>query len=342
MINHLRFKNFKILKDSTLPLGPLTLLIGPNGSGKSTIFQALEAIANPGQMHQFAELISASERSNHSATIEVSAELGSPFPGVTAEHYWSITSRSDIIHHANYATRGGVEIIDDVRAEIERALRRIRVYMFNPEAIIAPMPLRPDVELERSGSGLVVVLDQLRDSSPERFEALNAELGRWMPAFDKILFSTMVSGARAISLRMRDGKFPILAQHLSDGTRIALAILALSYLPTLPPVIFIEEPDRGIHPRMLRDVRDALYRMSHPEAFDEPRPPVQVIVTTHSPYLLDLFKDHPEEIVIANPKRDNVRFERLSDMKNYEEIVKGSELGEVWYSGVLGGVPCRP
>ena len=31
----------------------------------------------------------------------------------------------------------------------------------------------------------------------------------------------------------------------------------------------------------------------------EKRPPIQVIATTHSPYLLDLYRDHPEEVVLA-------------------------------------------
>jgi predicted ATPase len=69
---------------------------------------------------------------------------------------------------------------------------------------------------------------------------------------------------------------------------LALAMLTLAYLPTPPSLIALEEPDHGIHPRLLRDLRDALYRLSYPESCGESRPPVQVIVTSHSPYLLDL------------------------------------------------------
>ena len=43
MIKAIHFKNYKALRETTLPLGRLTLLIGPNGSGKST---ALGAMAN--------------------------------------------------------------------------------------------------------------------------------------------------------------------------------------------------------------------------------------------------------------------------------------------------------
>jgi hypothetical protein len=69
---------------------------------------------------------------------------------------------------------------------------------------------------------------------------------------------------------------------------------------------------------------------------------VQVIVTTHSPYFLDLFKDHPEEIVIAERVDSEARFERLSDRADIQDILADSPLGDVWYSGVLGGVPAKP
>lgn len=42
MIGCVEFRNFKILRDTTLPLSPFTLIIGPNGSGKSTAVQALQ------------------------------------------------------------------------------------------------------------------------------------------------------------------------------------------------------------------------------------------------------------------------------------------------------------
>jgi hypothetical protein len=76
-----------------------------------------------------------------------------------------------------------------------------------------------------------------------------------------------------------------------------------------------------------------------PKTFGEKRPPVQVIATTHSPYFLDLFRDHPEEIVIAQKDGLTARFERLIDRPDIDEILGDAPLGEVWYSGVLGGVP---
>jgi hypothetical protein len=62
-------------------------------------------------------------------------------------------------------------------------------------------------------------------------------------------------------------------------------------------------------------------------------------VATHNPYFLDLFRDHPDEIVIAEKVGLEAKFSRLSDRADLEEILADAPLSEVWYSGVLGGVP---
>jgi len=119
--------------------------------------------------------------------------------------------------------------------------------------------------------------------------------------------------------------------------------LALAYDPDPPPIVMVEELDRGIHPRLLRDVRDALYRLSYPaERGLATRAPVQVIVTTHSPYLLDLFRDHPEEVIIADKRGAAATFSRLADRDDLTELLAEGALGDMWFAGVLGGVPDEP
>jgi len=201
--------------------------------------------------------------------------------------------------------------------------------------------LYPNCALGEDGAGLAIILDQLRDRAPERFELLNSELSRLIPEFDRILFVTPAEGTRSFELRQQTGSNAIPATDLSQGTLIALAILVLAHMPDPPPIVGLEEPDRGMHPRLLRDIRDALYRLSYPERYGETRKPVQVIATTHSPFFLDLFRDHPEEIVIANKVGQKAKFERLSDRPDINELLGDASLGDVWYSGILGGVPCE-
>ncbi|MFN7946903.1 MAG: AAA family ATPase [Blastocatellia bacterium] len=329
MIKSIRFQNFKALRNATLPLGRFTLIVGPNGSGKSTVLKALELINDPSKLH-FNQVVSADKRESGEITVEICMSPDNAF------------LTDDMILRWLTDQAGFQEYVGLYSAKWISAIKTTRVYSLNADSIAAPVALRPGIEMLKDGGNLAAVLDQLRDLHPERFESLNNALQQWLPEFDRILFETPKQGMRTFALRMRNGKHKIAATDLSQGTLLALAMLTLAYLPEPPALIGLEEPDRVMHPRLLRDVQDALYRLSYPENYGEEREPVQVIATTHSPYFLDLFRDHPEEVVIAEKIDQGTRFERLSDQPNIDEILQDSHLGEVWYTGILGGVPAHP
>ena len=233
--------------------------------------------------------------------------------------------RNDLLQHARLSS--GLRLSEFPERLPNSLLSGIRVYSLDASAIIQPVKLEPAADLSPNGHNLVGVMDSLRDKDPERFETLNKELGRWLPEFDHILFETPQTGHRAFLLRTRKGHHAIPARDLSQGTVLALAILTLAYLPDPPPLIGIEEPERGVHPRLLRNIQTALYRLSYPKQFGEERQPVQVIATTHSPYFLDLYKDHPEEIVIVQKTSDGAAFQRLSDQPHIMEVLGRCSLG---------------
>lgn len=337
MIESVQFRNLKALRDTTLPLGRFTLIVGPNGSGKSTALWALMATGNMNLL-DYHKIATAGVVVNNN--VEVILHWGGPFAGRATYAAWAPTG----VHHKQ--TNFNEALPDDVQqalnAELETILSAIRIYSFDAPSIASPTPLEPHMTLGPNGRNLAGVLHQLRDAEPERFNALNKELARWLPEFEQILFETHSGGPQGFLLRTSEGRHKIQASELSQGTLIALAIITLAYIPDPPPIVCLEEPDRGIHPRLLREVQDAMYRLSYPENYGEKRDPVQVIATTHSPYFLDLFRDHPEEVVIADKLGLDVRFERLSDRPDIDEILGDTQLGDAWYSGVLGGVPSHP
>jgi predicted ATPase len=321
MIEWIEFKNFKALRDAKLPLSRFTLIVGANGSGKSTALSAIAALQNPSQP-QFQRPRSAGI--SNAVAVNLTAK-------------WQ-DERDDCILRVQWSGNGfsGPSVPNEA---CRRALDRSRFFSLNANAIAHHVQLHPQMEMAETGANLAGVLDRLRDQNPERFEALNQELARWIPEFDRILFETPGQGLRSVALRTREGGHVIKATDLSQGTLIALALLTIAYLPEPPSIVCLEEPDHGLHPRLLRDVRDALYRLAYPEGSNEKREPVQVIATTHNPYFLDLFREHPEEIVIAEKVGLEGKFSRLTDRKDLEEILGDAPLSEVWYSGVLGGVP---
>jgi predicted ATPase len=336
MFESIKFENFKTLRDTTLPLSPFTLIVGPNGSGKSTALNAFSYLSNPGH-----------PEFNQSRSMGVPVEKK-----VALEARWKeegnnilveVQCQGDsILGGPSFRTLPPTPPPGSVGWQPDKprkALARFRIYSLDAIAIAAPVQLYPNMEMANTGAKLAGVLDRLRDQNPERFEALNEQLGLWIPEFNRILFETPHPGLRSIALRTREGNHTIQASNLSQGTLIALALLTIAYLPDPPSIVCLEEPDRGLHPRLLRDVRDALYRLAYPEGSQEKRDPVQVVATTHNPYFLDLFREHPEEIVIAEKAGLDSRFSRLSDRTDLKEILGDAPLSEVWYSGVLGGVP---
>jgi predicted ATPase len=328
MIKEIQFKNFKVLRDTTLPLGRFTLLVGPNGSGKSTALQALErAKSMAGSFDQVASF-------GATKPVVVSILWQDVFVDGRTELCW----RKEQGCTRAFLNAAGEEMDGNSSIPLIQFFERCRIFNLDPHQIARTVQLQPKIELEANGSGLAGVLDRFRDGHPERFEDLNQELNRWLPEFDRVLFDVPTQGARTFLLRTTLGH-SIRASDLSHGTLLALAILTIAYLPDPPSLVAFEDPDRGLHPRLLREVQDALYRLAYPENFGEQRQPVQVIATTHSPYFLDLFRAHPEEIVIAQKRQDGATFERLSDREDIEEILADASLGEVWYSGILGGVP---
>ena len=332
MIESIEFKNFKCLRDTTLPLSPCTILVGPNGSGKTTVLQGLEIAS--GKRPLTRETITADLRADDKdkAVIELRLNWGDTAVGRTR---WMRSDRSG----PQIGYDGMAE--SDERKCFEKVIARIRVYSLHADAIAAPVDLKRDMELAPDGGGLAGVLTRLRDREDTRFEALNEELAHWLPEFEQVCLDTDTHGKRLFYLRTREGHHAIRAVDLSQGTLLALAILTLAHLPDPPSLIGLEEPDRGIHPHLLRHVQDAIYRLSHPDSCGEKREPVQIIATTHSPYFLDLFKDHPVEIVVANKIGADVQFRRLTDVPHFAEMLGDSPLGEAWYTGFLGGVPSQ-
>ncbi|TAG32629.1 MAG: ATPase, partial [Verrucomicrobia bacterium] len=282
MIASVAFRNFKALRSARLALSPFNLIIGPNGSGKTSLIQALLRLRTLARL-PLREPAHDAERLPDGA--EVTFNFSPPFDGLEATLACTDETKCDLLQVAPLTRGEGSENWAALRAR----LISTRAYILDHRAIAAPVyPVSSD-ELKTDGANLAACLAALQARAPAAYAALCHELFRLFPEYGELvpqtdrggfalrLAQTGVGKGRAgEGAKARQGAL-VAAGELSQGTLYTVALLALAHDPAPPAILCIEELDRGIHPRLLREVRDVLYRLSYPADYGHSRAPVQVI-----------------------------------------------------------------
>lgn len=331
MIAAVQFRNFKALRSTGVKLAPFNLVLGPNGSGKTSLIQSLL------RLRSLAALSPSTKPPAPHGGPRIDFAFAAPYQDIGVSlgcHPDELVCNVLSVSHPPGAA--GEAHWEELRAK----LRSIRAYLFDHYAMAMPAKPAESAELASNGGNLAAVLAAWREKNPDAYAALQAEFLRLMPEFGALEVRTGPGGTVELGARLKaNGHNFITADNLSQGTLYLLALLTLAFTPAPPAVVCIEEADRGMHPRSLREVRDTLYRLSYPQDLGMARAPVQVITTTHSPYLLDQFREQPQEVILASKQGQAATFERLSDRADILELMKETHLGDLWYTGILGGVP---
>jgi predicted ATPase len=115
---------------------------------------------------------------------------------------------------------------------------------------------------------------------------------------------------------------------MSDGTVRFLAHLGVVFGASPPPLVCFEEPENFIHPHSLELLAHVLEKASARS---------QILLTTHSPYLLNFLE--PEDVIIVEKHEGATKASRPEHQGAIKEALKTLGLGEIWYAGSLGGTP---
>lgn len=324
MIASIDFKDFKILRKARIDLVPFNLVIGPNGSGKTSVIEAIRRLRTLAALP-----IVPAGSPDKPRLARVEFRFGAPHEGLAA----ILLCTPDLV--CDGLRLEGAEAAVGAWPALVSRIRGIRWHTLDHEAMARPCPLDAPDEMAENGANLPAAMHALHRSDEAAFRALVTEFNRILPEFSSV--DAVVDGdKRVIEFGIHGESHRIRAADLSQGTLALLGILLITAAVPRPSLLCIEEIDRGLHPRVLREARDALYRLSHP---GDGLPPCQIVATTHSPYLLDLFRDQLEEVIIAEKAGARASFRRLADHADLKELLSEASLGDLWFSGVLGGVP---
>lgn len=301
MITSIHIQNYRSIVDATVKLAPFTLLIGANGTGKSNFLQFLES-------------------------------LGDRSPKFEKHYNYPKKPQTFTVCYSD-GSEEKIELFPDGGNSglTSRRRNQIKVYRINPESIGKAEILEADPVVASDGSGAVKVLDALKTGdSEDLFATIEETFKRYIPEIEKLSF-VPVANAKYLQVREKSINKPVLLQNLSEGTRLVLTILTIVYQENPPTLIGLEEIDRGLHPRLFQQVIELLSRISAEKK-------IQIIATTHNPYLVDEFKGYEEAVVIVEKVNGETTFttlaEKLAGLSPEEE-----PLGQLWYSGIVGGVP---
>lgn len=130
--------------------------------------------------------------------------------------------------------------------------------------------------LGSKGREIEDVLQYWAENDLEKFQLVSQELDSCMGISLKLVGQ---EGEKIIKVLEKDS-LEISLSNMSDGTLRIMAYYVLLHQDQLPTLIGIEEPERNLHPGLLREVASVVKKLSQK---------TQVIITTHSSQLLDCF-----------------------------------------------------
>ncbi|MBI4026849.1 MAG: AAA family ATPase [Verrucomicrobia bacterium] len=173
---------------------------------------------------------------------------------------------------------------------------------------------------------MIPVLHTLYTNDREFEKEINAAMrAAFGNDFDRLIFPPASDQRIQLRVRWKSLEKEQSAADLSDGTLRFLFLLTVLSSPDPAPLIAIDEPEAGLHPSMLPIVAEY--------AMDAARR-TQVILTTHSPQLLDAFgKTVPTTTVVKWNAGETTL--KIIAGEELERWLKEYSLGNLHKSGEL-------
>ncbi|MES2705931.1 MAG: AAA family ATPase [Verrucomicrobiota bacterium] len=323
MITHIKIQNFRSFVEAEVDLQPFSLVVGANGSGKTNLLRFFSCAINltdlpknfsdkPGrfvkdwQPHVSKTNEGCAFELNHGDVLFIRGD--------------SVNAGKDFTIRWSLRPEGAAQIFNLIASRISR-----------PEKIILNAVVAED------GTGTTAVLEMLKSGDrDDLFDRIEEQFRLYVPEVEKLSLKTSGEGTKQIQVREKALPIPLPATELSEGTRIILAILTIIHQEKPPSMILLEDIDRGLHPRLFEYLAPLLRDIAI-------KHDINIVATTHNPYLVDAMQDHKEAVIIVEKKDGASTLSTLASRLeglDYDKVDPDDlPLGQLWFSGLVGGVP---
>ncbi len=367
MLKRVSIQNFKSLKDVTLNLQKVNLLIGPNNSGKTNFLKALEMFTIGGLYSQKIQDLTAISFRHEQVPIVWEFEFLPDPNGYMSEKYgdgnintyhhkqtYEVKANGDMFYANSsydnwFSNEDGATGVIDVRGghmDEFYQYARSRVFRPDPSRLIHNALLSgKSVELAADGSNLIEFYFSIFNNYEDNATKIQSDLSKCIPEI--IRFRTPpVEGENKLGLKFFDNhNGSYLADEVSEGVLYFLILLCIVNQPNPPKLLLLEEPEKGIHPRRIWEVMKFIFQLAEEKD-------VQIILTTHNEHVVNAFSSMPESVFVFDKDEEtgattvrnlqkNIIEEshRKSEKLGLDKIDFTENLSDNWLYGLIGGVP---
>ena len=349
VIRSLTLKGFRSIAAERIEFDNPTFLVGENGAGKSNLVDALsflaEAMASPLQavLQKRGGISSVLHRGSSSSTLGLSVKLGRLGDSICEGSYgFAIAAHPDqafevvreechIIgpdgQHYSFERTGsrlvsnigglqpllnpsslGLPVIGGIEQfyPVLRTLAGMRVYSIEASKIREMKEPNGGSDLRHDGQNTAGVLYEISRHSPEELEQISELLAVVVPHGTRV---KPVKRGPETALEFTEEwterqRVTFDASAMSGGTLRTLGLLTAVFQHPTPPLIVLEDPETELHPGSLGVILDLIQIAAGRS---------QVLVTTHSPDLLDAKWVKPHHIRVITWERGGTRAALLSE-----------------------------
>jgi len=251
---------------------------------------------------------------------------------------WDMPTILHRVWHGEGGVQPGAPNVKFAKA-VARALSRVGYYHLEVSELKSPGRGQLSNRIGYYGENVADFIAWTK-SDPEGtavYEAILAEMRQLFPALESMIVTQTRTDQQGLAFNFYGQRGYIAAPDMSDGTMFTLGMLSILNAPQKPDILCIEEPETGLHPRRLRWLFEKFVALAYPAAGEAP---TQVVLTTHSPSYVDLFKDMLPSVQVVEQREGRAKITPLPEILQRLHISEEKEeaIGYQWATGLFEGL----